>query len=385
LFDDDDDTRSHFFIFSVSTTMAMTTPFLRILCLHDDNSNALELKDSLTQLGDRLYEHHGMDLVFVNSPLVVVDALIDPPKRLWWYEQNDDDDNKGSDHPSRIYRKDPDVFASDSDQENDLISEAESNTTDDHHHLSARGGRQSRYIGLDASLLLLQQVWASTPFTGILAIGQGVAVASILSLLPTTMPPPRFCIFINGFSLLPEQERLQDAIHCLHIFGDESNNGESVELNPARKLALQFGGTVHERQRHATDGPSFFTASDMNAVGRFLVRQKQSLLDLNTTGGEIVALQTALHLAEVEAADVIAEEIAANPPAALMAIIRPAGEVAGWSGNKRRQPNEEGGGAPCPSEFLLNRDKRKGQGASRQHPNQQTDDEDHVNSMSEKK
>ena len=39
---------------------------LRILCLHDANSSASTLKQALTSLGDRLYQKHGIDLVYIN-------------------------------------------------------------------------------------------------------------------------------------------------------------------------------------------------------------------------------------------------------------------------------------------------------------------------------
>lgn len=68
-------------------------------------------------------------------------------------------------------------------------------------------------------------------------------------------------------------------------------------------------------------------------------------------------LQNQLYLVEQEAATLVAREIAKNPPNPLMAVITPQ-NVGGWSGSKRRGPNDEGGGAPCPSEFLLNREKR---------------------------
>jgi hypothetical protein len=47
--------------------------------------------------------------------------------------------------------------------------------------------------------------------------------------------------------------------------------------------------------------------------------------------------------------------------------------VAGWNGTKRRDFGAEGGGAPCPSEFLLNRQQRANHsssesGPSRVHP-----------------
>jgi hypothetical protein len=86
----------------------------------------------------------------------------------------------------------------------------------------------------------------------------------------------------------------------------------------------------------------------------------------------VLALRNQLYLAEEEAAQTVARHIAENPPKALMAVISPE-NVGGWSGRKRRGPKEEGGGAPCPSEFLLNREKRTTDphGPTRQHPSQQ--------------
>ena len=84
----------------------------------------------------------------------------------------------------------------------------------------------------------------------------------------------------------------------------------------------------------------------------------------------ILALQNQLYMVEQEAAIMVAERIAADPPKALMAVIQPQ-KVGGWSGRKRRGPKEEGGGAPCPSEFLLKREKRttNPDGPTRNHPN----------------
>jgi hypothetical protein len=74
----------------------------------------------------------------------------------------------------------------------------------------------------------------------------------------------------------------------------------------------------------------------------------------------------------------VAQEIASNPPAALVTIVTPRGDVGGFS-DRRRGPDEDGGGAPCPSEFLLHRAKRANQqndpnpsggDAPRNHPNE---------------
>ena len=91
---------------------------------------------------------------------------------------------------------------------------------------------------------------------------------------------------------------------------------------------------------------------------KFLVQQKKLLRTSNDGSNALVQyLQNQLYIAEQEAATLVAKEIAQNPPNPLMAVITPQ-NVGGWSGSKRRGPNEEGGGAPCPSEFLLNREKR---------------------------
>jgi hypothetical protein len=83
----------------------------------------------------------------------------------------------------------------------------------------------------------------------------------------------------------------------------------------------------------------------------------------------ILALQNQLFWVEQQAAHLVAKEIAANPPKPLMAVISPK-EVGGFSGSKHR--DVPGGGAPCPSEFLLQREKRttNPNGPTRDHPSE---------------
>lgn len=101
------------------------------------------------------------------------------------------------------------------------------------------------------------------------------------------------------------------------------------------------------------------------------MEQKKSLRTSNSEAGNILVLQNHLFLAEQEAANAVAQRIALDPPKALMAVISPQ-NVGGWSGAKRRTPSEEGGGAPCPSDFLLRREKRTAEqhGPTREHPSQ---------------
>jgi len=311
--------------------------FLRILCLHDDESHAMELSDSLEVLGERLFEKHGIDLVYVNSPLTSrKNQVLGPqelPNRVWWEEQAPF--GKTPQPPTEL---------SDEDDKSDDDSNAQ--------EAPSNNANEKNLLGLDASLLLLKQVWNSMPFWGVLAIGKGAAVGSFLSLMGLS-PEPSFCCFVHGESLLEEEEQLVD-IPCLHIVGEDHG--------PSKKLFRQFGGDVHL-------GGKKLTKSVLNIIGKFVVDQKKRLCE-NTTETTILTLQNQLYMAEQEAANIVAQHIAADPPKALMAVISPQ-KVGGWSGRKRRGPKEEGGGAPCPSEFLLKREKRttNPDGPTRNHPN----------------
>jgi hypothetical protein len=177
---------------------------LRILCLHDANSNATKLSNKLEELGERLYEKHAIDLVYINSPLTngAAASETEEPDRVWWEETED-----------------------------------------------------GKFEGLDASLLLLRQVWNSMPFWGILAVGQGVTAALFLPLLPVD-PMPAFGIFVHGESILEEEERLIEHFPCLHVVG-----ANPAAAAPSEKLIKQFGGEVHQ-------GGKNFTKATMNAIGK---------------------------------------------------------------------------------------------------------------------
>lgn len=158
---------------------------LRILCLHDAHSSASSLKSALTKLGDRLYQKHGIDLVYINSPLC---ATVASDTDRVWYE---------TDKQTRKQQQQRTPEASEEDAQ-----------------------QPERLIGLDASLCLLQQMWASMPFWGIMGIGQGAAIGSLLSLLPNIKPRAKFGIFMQGEALIQEAECLHaDDWSCLHILG----------------------------------------------------------------------------------------------------------------------------------------------------------------------
>jgi hypothetical protein len=142
------------------TTESFPAP-LRILCLHDANSSAEQLHEKLKNLDRRLYRNHQVALVYVNSPL----RTDDEGSNMWWEKQ---------------------------------------------------AGNEKLYFGLDASLLHVRQVLGTMPFSGILGVGHG---AGMMSLLPLMGIELEFGIFLHGHALLEEEEQLVDDWPVLHICG----------------------------------------------------------------------------------------------------------------------------------------------------------------------
>ena len=259
---------------------------LRVLCLHDSNSNASKLCHKLECLGERLYEKHGIDLVYVNSPLLKADAVgpspstsstpgkaatakdpehvdhtscnrndvaspeeedtddvdgenhnprIDPRDRVWWEEvivtdSTNGDATNNTAAATNNMNENTNLFGDDNDDDGvdvepspEMVNTQNDNNTTPNGHgnpttTTSSSSNNKRYVGLDASLLLLRQIWTSMPFWGVLAVGDSAAVASFLPLLPVD-PFPSFGIFINGSSLLEEEEMLLENWSCLHILG----------------------------------------------------------------------------------------------------------------------------------------------------------------------
>lgn len=222
----------------------MLMPSLKVLCLHDGRSNAGELSDQLEVLGERLYENHLIDLVYVNAPLLmendspedILHPLDSNPQRIWWEEKEGPQQEM------------PPVNSEDLRPGNPLHDDEPES------QVPPMG---KNFVGLDASLLLLRQVWNSMPFWGVLAVGRGAAVASFLPLLPVS-PPPQFMIFVRGETILEETEPLVDealSASCLHLLS--TNPDPSSE-----KLARQFGGQVF------TGATSNFTSKTLNVIGK---------------------------------------------------------------------------------------------------------------------
>lgn len=90
-----------------------------------------------------------------------------------------------------------------------------------------------------------------------------------------------------------------------------------------------------------------------------MVQQKKRL---HRNVGKQLVLQNQLFVVEQEAAQLVARMVSDNPPKALMAIISPKGGLGAWTGDKPQKP---GGGAPCPSDFLLRKEARRDKGDRR--------------------
>jgi hypothetical protein len=233
-----------------SSSPSPSSSLLRVLCLHDETSNSYELSRKLDSLGERLYQKHGIDLVFVDGPLVVNTNTADNdnncdnwdnkasastaggentnrwrhrhPLRAWWEEE---------DKKNVRVNEDETEVGNDDDDDNDNNNNYNDNDNDNKND-------KPQYVGLDASLLLLKQVYTASPFWGILAVGQAAGAAALLPLLPSTttttinddgttstkqqhQQQPAFMIFINGSTLMEEDESLTEHIDlpCLHLFG----------------------------------------------------------------------------------------------------------------------------------------------------------------------
>ena len=128
---------------------------MRILCLHDSNSSGPLLLDQLNTFAKKLYYNHGIELAFVNAPLILTNSNTssndnnNEPTRTWFH----DDTNENQSHPRQR-------------------------------------SNHASLVGLDASVLSLHQIWKQTlhsaslgPFCGIIGFGQGAALGALLPLL----------------------------------------------------------------------------------------------------------------------------------------------------------------------------------------------------------
>jgi Serine hydrolase (FSH1) len=479
-------------------------------------------------------EQCGIDLVYVNAPLVMDnthdndhdihhasrhhhhrvymdgDAPFHKPEshddhddvdgrpRTWWQTtralsrarrrlQQPDPDSE----PEEELVDEKDNIEADDNNENSRVHDSRSNEEQQQQEQHQKQ-EQQHYVGLDASLLLLQQIWKTSSYPtslGILGVGQGAQMGALLSLMlhsnmqhestldepdarvplsnhsNVVIPPPRFAIWINASTASAsslwsdERERLIDEMDCLHFVARNQSNSNTE--SSSYRLYQQFGGQVivqedddddaaadkdvvasqtssstshNMKRKHNKRRCDWWTmAVHVNQMGRFLLEQKRALqkqlvdyaslqqhqhqqqqhesllalppptsdakhtsssnsssndnddddCDVYQNDCRVLVLQHALLQAQHEASAVIAREIANNPPAALMAIIQPTSVAVGANapGARLHRPADSGG-APCPSEFLLQRNKRQSNhydpnnksaasaSASREHPSQ---------------
>jgi hypothetical protein len=315
---------------------------MRILCLHDAHADARALQVQLSKLDERLWRQHGrMELVYVNAPLVV-DAS--KGARAWWQASEDESDP---------------------------------------------------YLGRDASLLLLEQMWKSGPaWEGVIGVGQGAAMGRLLAArlhgASCTRAPPQVAIWITK----------DDTTH-------DNNNNNNNNTNSRDDLLLPYNDKDDEEALLTSSlnalhlerrGNDDFSTPCLNRMGRHLVQhqtrqrrlQQQEQLQVwqppsdnnnnnnNNNDHQVVdqqqtwsvaGLQDALAQVETEAAALVHRHVLAHPPSSLMAVIMPASgssgsnnscdaHMAAWQGPKRAAP---AGGAPCPATFLLPQHKRGGE------------------------
>lgn len=462
---------------------------MRVLCLHPASSSALQLSQSLSKLEDRLWNKHGIELVFVDGPLLdvhvgrevgvagggiaAVDSMEDNVSRRWYVEEC----VEKSVLPSSS------LSSSGTAPSKDTSRTPASSTV--------------KYAGLDASLLHLSQIWtrgganvsnvngnsntgASTgglgdclPFQGVLGFGQGADVAGILPLLNhhedgedsdddgegdiekenrvlTMFQGLQFVVLVDGQDILQQRGNISEdeaenedvyvgpnGVHSLHvILGNDDTTEGSNRLNNSERLAMQYGpnAQVEYYKRPPQSATNDTTQSPTqrrqppliectpilsNILGKYLVAQKNTL-NSNPNKRELLSLQNQLANLEQLASLAISQEIQRNPPKALMAVIGPVAMLNGkdgggggkgddatnndeggvqndtnddvdakktktttatgvlekvdvgravgaWQGPRRRGRGEEGGGAPCPQEFLLREEVRPGQKTKRQY------------------
>mmetsp|Transcript_33125 Transcript_33125/g.72649 ORF Transcript_33125/g.72649 Transcript_33125/m.72649 type:complete len:496 (-) Transcript_33125:62-1549(-) len=167
---------------------------MRILALHPSGSSADGLQASLRDLDDGLRSRHGIELVYVDGPLSTRRVSISqtPPANATAPTGGansasggvDDENVSGGNAPGARKRCWFDAVQS----RRQVTGNSEDIPKDD----NAAAEAPITFVGLDASILHLSQIWNkrvhSAPFSGILAFGQSAAIAALLPLLMRSCP-----------------------------------------------------------------------------------------------------------------------------------------------------------------------------------------------------
>jgi len=246
---------------------------MRVLCLHPSTSSAHQLHSSLSSLEDRLWTKHGIELVFIDAPLLDVqigDSLGEKGGGLTALHLDGEEGNEGEGAPAvsrRWYVEEAvdgrrSALPSSSDDSAGSPQEANNNST------------AVKYSGLDASLLHLSQIWSRgganhnntntdnsngggieqcLPFQGILGIHQGADVAAMLPLLNTAnavyndedieedqkqnksiFEGLQFVIMVDGRDIMCQDQHEENmgndgSVHEMNKENDENDNATLVE------------------------------------------------------------------------------------------------------------------------------------------------------------
>ena len=343
---------------------------MRVLCLHDSSSCAYELNLNLKRLAERLHSKHGIELVFINSPLTNVDTEDHDHEnapyltsRSWYY-----------------FSKDEGIMSNDTETSIQL----------------------NNPLGLDVSILHLQQIWNnSDPFCGVLGIGQGAALAAVLPLFTKrgthSYPEPMFpglnlLILIHYHNQLCMDDVLED-LTCpvssevysrLHIFRQGDIDGRLL-YDACFSAASDYDGGLNETNQVFTipcdSNLKTVNMTMMNVIGRFLVEQKKKVqsmeddLKIAASDDQDSELYTRnmirqrLAMLEQEALSLIQASIEKDPPKSLLGVVskestsdgNAVAVIGGWAGDRdafRSEEFIEAGGAPCPVTFKLPRSHR---------------------------
>eukprot|EP00573_Skeletonema_grethae_P002544 CAMPEP_0201687974 /NCGR_PEP_ID=MMETSP0578-20130828/1784_1 /ASSEMBLY_ACC=CAM_ASM_000663 /TAXON_ID=267565 /ORGANISM="Skeletonema grethea, Strain CCMP 1804" /LENGTH=490 /DNA_ID=CAMNT_0048172159 /DNA_START=56 /DNA_END=1528 /DNA_ORIENTATION=+ len=186
---------------------------MRVLCLHPCTSSATQLHSSLCTLEERLWTKHGIELVFVDAPLLDVnirvgDSVGVPDGGLTALHLEDGGGEEVVNNSRRWYVEEQVVGNGRSAVLPPSVDDSVGTVTNHEElqpHINDNNHKSTtvNYSGLDASLLHLSQIWSRggannnnnnaensgggieqcLPFQGILGIQQGANVAAMLPLL----------------------------------------------------------------------------------------------------------------------------------------------------------------------------------------------------------
>ena len=362
-------------------------PIMRVLCLHPNTSSATQLHSSVSQLEERLWTKHGIELVFIDAPLLDVPAITTTATN----NTNDDDNENALEESYSAIRR---WYIKESIHNKSLLpSTDESQATNN----KEKSNTTIQYSGLDASLLHITQIWSrggannsnktdnSTgieqclPFQGILGVQQGASVAAMLPLLTTScndneeeakclLEGLQFVILVDGTDIVSQQDEENEdciddgtcqemnkenttnekeeedwyvgpnGIESLHVIAEtnshdtRNNDIDAMTKRKSEQLAKRYGPnakiqyykpTKKKSSQQHSNSTKLTSPSLHNILGKYLVQQKNKFQS-NPQQRALLQIQHQLSRVEQVASVMITEEVKRNPPRCLMAMIGPA-------------------------------------------------------------